>query len=370
MATKNVSAHEIRQKHYNTISESDFTTIISADTISSNHQKGKIGKYAKWLLNLFKNNRLLLEDLYKAREYIPVFDKSAKMNKLSNKDLNHYKSLSDMFMAIRPFIKIESKTEKIQKIKEDEAEKLYEDLFFTVIYPKTKAASILYGKGTQWCTAAKKYNNFSHYHRMGKLYIVIDRYSGKKYQFHKETDSYMNEYDRQLLNIDSEYSVLAEIKATSGLIDFFKKEIPNLYDEYRLKENYKNHFTEVFDCTWCTWEYDDWLKSMCHKHLHKGNEYYIGVTRYTEFDTVSDKVSLYSVKEVEHFLGFGIETLIDDVEMIVPFKDKNRQHELIIRQKKQYGIYNIDTKSIRWGYKGVVNCDVEWIKRRYVGCPF
>jgi hypothetical protein len=110
---------------------------------------------------------------------------------------------------------------------------------------------------------------------------------------------------------------------------------------------------------------------MCHKHHHKGNEYYIGVKRYTELDSVSHKVSLYSVKEIEHFFGFGIVTLIDNVEMIVPFKEKNRQHELIIREKNQYGIYNIDTESIRWGYKGAVGCDVEWTKRRYVfGCPF
>ncbi|GHV64571.1 hypothetical protein FACS1894199_03150 [Bacteroidia bacterium] len=62
------------------ISEADFEKNVAADTISSNLQKGKVGKYAKWMLHLYKNKKLKLEDLYKAQEYLPIFEKLSKTN--------------------------------------------------------------------------------------------------------------------------------------------------------------------------------------------------------------------------------------------------------------------------------------------------
>ena len=47
-------SYEIREKYYPVISEQDFNQIISADTISSNPQKNKVGRYAKWLLTCTK----------------------------------------------------------------------------------------------------------------------------------------------------------------------------------------------------------------------------------------------------------------------------------------------------------------------------
>ena len=89
-----------------------------------------------------------------------------------------------MYLSIRSFLKQPiSKSERTKRIKQNEAEKLYEDDDFFVIYPKTRLANCLYGSNTQCRTASKKFNNFSSCNSLGKLYIIIDKRSGKKFQF-------------------------------------------------------------------------------------------------------------------------------------------------------------------------------------------
>jgi hypothetical protein len=70
--------------------------------VSSNIEKGKMGMYARWLLSLYNNGRLRLEDLYKATEYFPVFEKLRLSNKLTpqQKDMYGYKSLPDMYDVV------------------------------------------------------------------------------------------------------------------------------------------------------------------------------------------------------------------------------------------------------------------------------
>jgi len=176
--------------------------------------------------NLYKKKNLKLEDLYKAQEYISVFDKATRINFLQDNDLNHYKSLSDMYLTIRCYLKQpESKSERTRQIKQNEAEILYEDNTFVVIYPKTRAASCLYGKGTQWCTASKTHNYFSRYNSQGKLYIIINKINGKKYQFHAESDSFMDE-------TDSPITIFFYKTITDGLYDYLLKEIPSFLSFY------------------------------------------------------------------------------------------------------------------------------------------
>jgi len=48
-------------------------------------------------------------------------------------------------------------------------------------------------------------------------------------------------------------------------------------------------------------------------------------------------------------------------EKIIPFKD--RENQLIVIKNNYTGIFNIDTNTIRWGYKGVVDEKIDWIRR-------
>ncbi|MDR0828704.1 MAG: hypothetical protein LBN95_01135 [Prevotellaceae bacterium] len=238
--TKNMTVDEIHWRYYRDIKEKDFVKIVKADIISSSIKKNKLGKYAKWLLNLFKANNLKIEDLSKAKKYIRAFDYAALSKKIQNKDLNTYKSLPQMYLAIKDFMQEESISRKEAKIKSGEVEKLYEDESFVVIHPKTQAASCLYGKGTQWCTAARSNNMFHHYNEDGKLHIIINKKTNSKFQFHAESDSYMDENDSPIsYNDNFTTNTIEKINATKGLSNYLLSQFPNLNSEYTayLKNN-------------------------------------------------------------------------------------------------------------------------------------
>jgi len=206
------SLDDIYAKYYSQIPEEEFREIVAADPTA---KEDKMGKYSKWLLALYTSGNLKLEDLYKATEYLTTFHRYKA--KLDRKDIGQYKSLPDLYAAIEPYAdntQAASHKEEIRKIKQN-TEKVYEDDEWLVIVPLTKEAAIEYGKNTQWCTAATTSNNmFKYYASDGKLYININKKTGRKYQFHFETRQFMDENDR---NIDIE----KDFKPTEGLYKFY-----------------------------------------------------------------------------------------------------------------------------------------------------
>ena len=97
------------------------------------------------------------------------------------------------------------------------AEKVYEDNEWLIIVPKTREAAIYYGKGTKWCTASTRgYNYFERYNNEGRLYININKNTGDKYQFHFESNSFMDAEDKPITGIIAE-----EIGLSSGAEQFY-----------------------------------------------------------------------------------------------------------------------------------------------------
>lgn len=103
------TASEIREKYYNFISEEDFNKIIDSDP-TTNLEKNQMGKYSKWLLNLFKRKQLRLEDLYKVEEYLETFDKYK--NKIEIKDINKFKTLPELYDVVKDYIDSDEATSK------------------------------------------------------------------------------------------------------------------------------------------------------------------------------------------------------------------------------------------------------------------
>lgn len=211
------TASEIREKYYNFISEEDFNKIIDSDP-TTNLEKNQMGKYSKWLLNLFKRKQLKLEDLYKVEEYLETFDKYK--NKIEIKDINKFKTLPQLYDVVKDYIDSDeatSKKDEIRRIKKD-AEKVYEDDEWLVVVPKTEEAACFYGKNTQWCTAADNNNQFNYYNRDGKIYININKYTNKKFQFHFESKQFMDENDSPITTDD------LEIDEGDGLYEFYSNQ--------------------------------------------------------------------------------------------------------------------------------------------------
>jgi hypothetical protein len=194
-----ISVQDAYAKYYNDISQDDYSSIIEADPFS---KPNFLSPYAKWLLGLYKNKNLKLEDLYKATEYITTFNTIKSRLSLDKKDINKFKSLPDMFNVIRPYMEsgenIQSSTSLEKEIKQKETKKIYEDDKWFVIEPLTERSACYYGKNTQWCTAAKENNYFNYYNNQGPLYINIDKVNNEKYQFHFESGQFMDEMDRDI----------------------------------------------------------------------------------------------------------------------------------------------------------------------------
>ena len=194
------SIQDIYQKYYSDIPEDTFQQIISADPTYNVEKPNKMGKFGKWLLTLYQKQNLKIEDLYKAKDYLSTF---IKFNvKLQKRDIMKYHSLQELYQTIEPFLKnpqqAVTKAEEIRNIKEG-AEKVYEDGKWLVVVPHTEESACYYGKGTQWCTAADKSNNmFDSYNKDGLLYINILKGTNTKYQFHFETQQFMDATDKPI----------------------------------------------------------------------------------------------------------------------------------------------------------------------------
>jgi hypothetical protein len=79
-----------------------------------------------------------------------------------------------------------SKTKYAKDAKEENGVKiLYNGKFGKLLIPLTVETSCKYGKGTKWCTASEKAENYFHYYnQVAPLYIWISKKGKKKYQMY------------------------------------------------------------------------------------------------------------------------------------------------------------------------------------------
>jgi len=118
------------------------------------------------------------------------------------RDMNQIKGLSALEDITEQYAEKESVSNREQASTEEQkfyddgaAELLYNDAQIKVVIPKTVAAAQFFGKGTRWCTASKDDNRFAYYNKKGPLYIVMLKGTNAKYQFHWESDQFMDTKD-------------------------------------------------------------------------------------------------------------------------------------------------------------------------------
>jgi hypothetical protein len=183
------------------IPKEEFEKIIKADTFN---KPNVLSYYSKWILDLYKNKNFKLEDLSKAIKYIDTFDKVKSRLPIEKRNISNFKTLADMFVVVQPYLEsgeeIKSNTSLEKEIKQKETKRLYEDSNWLVVQPLSERAACFYGKNTEWCTAAKEDNRFDYYDKQGKnpLYINIDKINNRKYQFHFESNQFMDENDSEI----------------------------------------------------------------------------------------------------------------------------------------------------------------------------
>ena len=227
--------NDIHTKYYSDIPYNEYLYIVKFCDPTYDSALGKMGKYTKWLLGMYRRGTFKRGDFDEARRLLPIYEKYK--NRVQVRDVTQLHSMGELYQVVRPFMEGDqatSKSDAIRKAKQG-AEKVYEDDQWLVIIPRTMEAAQIYGEHTKWCTAAENPddNMFDYYNEQGPLYININKKDNRKYQFHFESESFMDEED---FNIDE--PVFANIGASDGLLGFYRN-LLGLKDFLEMCYNYE-----------------------------------------------------------------------------------------------------------------------------------
>lgn len=203
-----LSGEEIYQKYYSKIPYEQFLEIVLSDpqSLVQNGKIQRIGKYVKLLISLFQKGTLRLEDLDKANEYLEyVYEYKIPV------DLGKIKQLGDLYDIVKDYVVKDTKSldEILKILSKDEFKVLHNGEKWFIFQPLTEKASCYLGVGTEWCTTwgpyslnkkhRKRRNMFSGYSSNGPLFILVNKNNfNDKYQFHFESDQFMDKDDKQI----------------------------------------------------------------------------------------------------------------------------------------------------------------------------
>ena len=202
-----LSGNEIYQKYYSKIPYEEFITIVKSDpqTVFDGELK-KMGKYSKLLVSLYQKGGLRLDDMDKVKEYLGyVYAHKIPL------DVNKIKQLSDLYDVVKGYIAQDTKSldEILKILSKDEYKVLHNGEGWYILQPLTEKASCYLGVNTEWCTTWGPYsldkknkdrgNHFNSHSSRGPLFIIINKNNpNDKYQFHFETNQFMDKDDRRI----------------------------------------------------------------------------------------------------------------------------------------------------------------------------
>lgn len=221
------------KKYYPNIPDKDFMSYIELDP-TYNRGSNKAGTYAKWILALA--NKGQLDNAGHVKDILTRFNDNKK--NLKEKDISKFKSIDDLEDMLnnedsyieqshRQEVRQRQKDRKSSDLQKD-ATLVYEDSDWEVWVPHTYSASCKLGQGTRWCTASTENDYYYYYYQSaygGDYYIVISKSNpSEKYQFHFESDQYMNAED-------SSIDLMYFLDKNEGLKGFFMPRIKSKLDE-------------------------------------------------------------------------------------------------------------------------------------------
>lgn len=273
------------------ISSDVFSNVIVADPTENK-------MYIQWMLNIFTRLikeggiddiksaiRFVEEDLPQANDYLILFEDNKRKRKFKElcsvsyvlkhisdpTDINQYKSLSQLFDAVDPFIEKEpSAVERTldRMVNSRQGVIPVKDRKYTLFIPLTTDANVVFSNYTSWCTARAGNGMFKSYTgnhskpngNKSNIYIIIDNkfFTGESqdlYQLHFETGQLMDRTNSSV-NINKIADILAE---SEGLGNFFKEELfqmakdnktgieNNKYLDYLLDFGFKECLFDILD---------------------------------------------------------------------------------------------------------------------------
>jgi hypothetical protein len=162
----------------------------------------KNGAYMQWITKLALKNpsENKTEDFDRLKQDLQEFE--ANKSKLTNKDINAYKSFHDLYTAIaavqsKPLSDEEKKEAELEQMKNKDIIDVYKGADGWIKIPKTQEAACFLGQNTRWCTAATKGSNmFHHYNKSDVLFVIYDKKTKARYQLHIDSGQFADVTDR------------------------------------------------------------------------------------------------------------------------------------------------------------------------------
>jgi hypothetical protein len=232
---------EIYQKYYSDIDRRLFLRIIQGDpkTVVVGDKMEKVGKHAKLLLNMYRNNKLTIEDLANAKEYLELIYKyNVSLN------YNEIQTIPDLYQLVKDKMALVSTSlsKLISLLESNEYVVQHNGTKWFIITPITEKAAAYLGVNAEWCTTWGKYslnpkhkdktNHFNSFKNKDKLYIIINKENeNEKYQIHFPNNEFKNAANSEVSSRHTFLNNNEEIKRY-----FF----PTLYETTSSKEEVKS----------------------------------------------------------------------------------------------------------------------------------
>jgi len=181
------------------------TTHDIVETFAETFDPTPNNKYLDWISRMYATQKnpgdnFYIEDYEMVADVLSAFHKYKK--RLDNKDINQYKSFTELKQAVNPFLSAIGEEKQIELIGSGEAEVIYERNSERIIIPHTVEAAKAFSKGTEWCTQYPKM--FKQYASQGPIYIIDTPDPDDRIQVHFESSQIMDINDDPI-DFDSGY---------------------------------------------------------------------------------------------------------------------------------------------------------------------
>ena len=177
---------------YKNIPENVYKEIVWLDPTSIKDNTGfvtRVGKYSKWVLDLWRRDKFHLNGSEQARDVFNAFQLYDKhKNKLTGeyakyKNIANIKTVKDLMEISYEINKLLTDKQIASRSEINQAEKdveiIFDDDLWQVVIPKTYQASIKWGHkcaNASWCTASSSaMNHYNRYAAIDNLYIFYNK---------------------------------------------------------------------------------------------------------------------------------------------------------------------------------------------------
>lgn len=195
--------------------------------------------YARWIATRYVKGEKIEDINQMLTQQLSMFQRAAQARRIENGNLDTYKSFADLFVAVEPFVmgdrevsgRQDRKTGRVTGVdtKKDrqwgeddpmrrQAQVVYDGDDYMILIPKTAEAATYFGKNTNWCTTS---GHFDYYSKQGPLIIILRRKDGRRWQFHFESNQFMDERNHRI-NLDEFFDENPKAVQAIGLDKFTK----------------------------------------------------------------------------------------------------------------------------------------------------